>query len=60
MRVKTSITLPNALLGRLDRVNKNRSALLQKSALTHYVGSLTPAALRELHGALAVSLGLEE
>ena len=33
---------------------------LQKSALTHYVGSLTPAAVRELQGALAVSLGLEE
>ena len=33
---------------------------LQKSALTHYVGSLTDDALRELNGALAVSLGLEE
>jgi mRNA interferase MazF len=32
---------------------------LQKSALTHYVGSLTAAALRELNGALAISLGLE-
>jgi mRNA interferase MazF len=32
---------------------------LQKSVLTHYVGSLTDAALRELNGALAVSLGLE-
>ena len=32
---------------------------LQKSVLTHYVGSLSCAALRELHVALAVSLGLE-
>lgn len=32
MRVKTSITLPKELLGRLDRVDKNRSALLERAA----------------------------
>ena len=35
MRVKTSITLPKELLGRLDRVNKNRSALLEQAALAY-------------------------
>ena len=33
---------------------------LPKSALTHYVGSLKAAALRELNGALTVSLGIED
>ena len=33
---------------------------LPKSALTHFVGSLKPAGLREMDLALAVSLGLEE
>ena len=32
MRVKTSITLPKELLGRLDRIDKNRSALLERAA----------------------------
>ena len=32
MRVKTSITLPSELLGQLDRVDKNRSALLERAA----------------------------
>ena len=32
MRVKTSITLPRDLIGRLDRVDKNRSALLERAA----------------------------
>ena len=32
VRVKTSITLPEELLSRLDRVDKNRSALLQRAA----------------------------
>ena len=32
MRVKTSITLPEVLLGRLDRVDRNRSALLEREA----------------------------
>lgn len=35
MRVKTSITLPRELLGRLDRVDKNRSALLERAALAY-------------------------
>jgi metal-responsive CopG/Arc/MetJ family transcriptional regulator len=30
--VKTSITLPSELLGQLDRVDKNRSALLERAA----------------------------
>lgn len=32
MRVKTSITLPEDLLLRLDEVDKNRSALLERAA----------------------------
>jgi metal-responsive CopG/Arc/MetJ family transcriptional regulator len=35
VRVKTSITLPEALLGRLDRVDRNRSALLERAALEY-------------------------
>lgn len=35
MRVKTSITLPEGLLSRLDRVDKNRSALLERAALAY-------------------------
>jgi metal-responsive CopG/Arc/MetJ family transcriptional regulator len=32
VRVKTSITLPKELLGKLDWVDKNRSALLERAA----------------------------
>jgi metal-responsive CopG/Arc/MetJ family transcriptional regulator len=32
VRVKTSITLPKELLARLDRVDKNRSVLLERAA----------------------------
>ena len=32
MRVKTSITLPSELLSQLDRIDKNRSALLERAA----------------------------
>jgi metal-responsive CopG/Arc/MetJ family transcriptional regulator len=32
VRVKTSITLPSDLLTELDRVDKNRSALLERAA----------------------------
>ena len=32
MRVKTSITLPQELLARLDQVDSNRSALLERAA----------------------------
>ena len=35
MRVKTSITLPKDLLGRLDRIDKNRSALLERAAVAY-------------------------
>ncbi len=35
MRVKTSVTLPKELLGRLDRVDKNRSAILERAALAY-------------------------
>ena len=37
MRVKISITLPLELLGRLDRVDKNLSALLERAALDYLV-----------------------
>jgi metal-responsive CopG/Arc/MetJ family transcriptional regulator len=32
VRVKTSITLPKELLARIDREDKNRSALLERAA----------------------------
>jgi metal-responsive CopG/Arc/MetJ family transcriptional regulator len=32
VRVKTSITLPEELLHRLDRVERNRSAVLERAA----------------------------
>jgi len=32
MRVKTSITLPHELLARLDQVDGNRSAILERAA----------------------------
>lgn len=35
MRIKISITLSEELLGRLDRVDKNRSALLERAALDY-------------------------
>jgi hypothetical protein len=35
VRVKTSVTLPRELLTRLDRVHKNRSALLERAALAY-------------------------
>jgi hypothetical protein len=35
VRVKTSITLPKELLDRFDRVDMNRSALLERAALAH-------------------------
>ena len=35
VRVKTSITLPEALLSQLDRVDKNRSALLERAAIAY-------------------------
>jgi metal-responsive CopG/Arc/MetJ family transcriptional regulator len=39
VRVKTSITLPKELLDRLDRFDKNRSALLERAA-TAYLAQL--------------------
>jgi metal-responsive CopG/Arc/MetJ family transcriptional regulator len=35
VRVKTSITLPKELLRRLDRLDSNRSALLERAALVY-------------------------
>jgi metal-responsive CopG/Arc/MetJ family transcriptional regulator len=35
VRVKTSITLPEGLLRRLDRVGKNRSALIERATLAY-------------------------
>lgn len=35
VRVKTSITLPKELLERLDQVDKNRSALLERAAVAY-------------------------
>jgi metal-responsive CopG/Arc/MetJ family transcriptional regulator len=44
VRIKTSITLPKDLLDRLDRVNKNRSALLERAARA-YLARLEKQAL---------------
>lgn len=35
VKVKTSITLPEELLRRLDRVDSNRSALLERAAVAY-------------------------
>src|SRR5205823_8728823 len=35
VRIKTSITLPKELLHRLDQVDANRSALLERAALAY-------------------------
>jgi hypothetical protein len=35
VRVKTSVTLPKQLLGRLDRLDKNRSAILERAAVAY-------------------------
>ena len=35
VRVKTSITLPEEVLKRIDRVDKNRSSLLERAALAY-------------------------
>ena len=43
MRVKTSITLPAELVARLDRVDKNRSALLEQAALAYLAQRERPA-----------------
>ena len=32
MKIRTSVTLPHELLRRLDRVDRNRSALLERAA----------------------------
>jgi metal-responsive CopG/Arc/MetJ family transcriptional regulator len=43
VRVKTSVTLPKQLLGRLDRVDRNRSAILERAAVA-YLAHLERAA----------------
>ena len=35
MRVKTSVTLPSALLEQIDRIDSNRSAFLERAALAY-------------------------
>lgn len=35
MKVKTSVTLPSALLERIDRIDSNRSAFLERAALSY-------------------------
>ena len=35
VKVKTSITFPADLLARLDRIDKNRSAVLERAALAY-------------------------
>jgi metal-responsive CopG/Arc/MetJ family transcriptional regulator len=38
VRIKTSITLPEELLVRIDRVDSNRSALLERAARAYLAG----------------------
>ena len=35
VRVKTSVTLPEELLARISRIDKNRSAVLEQAALAY-------------------------
>jgi metal-responsive CopG/Arc/MetJ family transcriptional regulator len=42
MRVKTSVTLPKDLITRIDRIEKNRSAFLEKASRV-YLSSLERA-----------------
>ncbi len=42
MRVKTSVTLPQELLARIDRVERNRSAFVEKASRV-YLASLERA-----------------
>ena len=35
MRVKTSVTLPSSLLQEIDRLDSNRSAFLERAALSY-------------------------
>jgi metal-responsive CopG/Arc/MetJ family transcriptional regulator len=35
VKVKTSITLPQELLARLDQIDKNRSAVLERAAIAY-------------------------
>lgn len=35
MKVKTSITLPKEILARLDQIDKNRSAVLERAAIAY-------------------------
>lgn len=35
MRVKTSVTLPSSLLKEIDRIDSNRSAFLERAALSY-------------------------
>jgi metal-responsive CopG/Arc/MetJ family transcriptional regulator len=35
MRVKTSVTLPGALLAEIDRLDSNRSAFLERAAIAY-------------------------
>jgi metal-responsive CopG/Arc/MetJ family transcriptional regulator len=42
MRVKTSVTLPKDLLARIDRVERNRSAFVEKASRV-YLASLERA-----------------
>jgi metal-responsive CopG/Arc/MetJ family transcriptional regulator len=39
MKVKTSVTLPSALLEEIDRVDSNRSAFLERAALAYLARS---------------------
>ncbi len=48
MRVKISITLPKELLDRLDQVDSNRSALIERAALTYLARLDAERAKREM------------
>jgi mRNA interferase MazF len=46
-------------LKRESSIHCDELASLSKSLLTHYIGSLSPAALRKFDDALTISLGLQ-
>lgn len=43
MKLKTSVTLSSALLKKIDRVDKNRSAFLERAALAYLAHSARKA-----------------
>jgi metal-responsive CopG/Arc/MetJ family transcriptional regulator len=58
MRVKTSVTLPSALLKEIDRLDGNRSAFLERAALA-YIGKRVKSDLDAHDAAILESIADE-